>query len=47
MAAGILLVEEAGGIIGELDGKPISISSRRVIATSRAIHAEFMRRARG
>ena len=47
IAAGILLVEEAGGIITELDGKPISINSKRIIATNKAIHEDFMRRAKG
>ena len=47
LAAGILLVEEAGGAISELDGQPVSIQSKSVIATSKAIHDDFMRRARG
>ena len=44
LAAGILLVEEAGGAISELDGQPVSIQSKSVIATSKAIHEDFMRR---
>jgi len=44
IAAGILLVEEAGGVITELDGKPIAMSSKRIIATNKAIHEDFMRR---
>lgn len=47
IAAGILLVEEVGGVITELDAKPISLSSKRIIATNKAIHEDFMRRARG
>jgi len=46
LAAGILLVEEAGGVITELDGQPVSIQSKSVLATNRAIHEDFMRRAR-
>jgi len=44
LAAGRLLIEEARGVITELDGKPVSIRSKRIIATSKAIHEEFMRR---
>lgn len=44
LAAGMLLVEEAGGVVSEVDGKPAGIHSKRVIATSRAIHEDFMRR---
>ena len=46
LAAGMLLVEEAGGVVTEVDGKPAGIRSKRVIATSRAIHEDFMRRVR-
>ena len=46
-AAGILLVHEAGGVTTELDGNPVSLSSRRIIVANEAIHADFMRRARG
>ena len=44
LAAGMLLVEEAGGVVTEVDGKPASIHSKTVIATSGAIHQDFMRR---
>ncbi len=47
LASGILLVREARGVITELDGQPVSIYSKRVIATNKAIHADFMRRVRG
>jgi len=47
LASGILLINEAGGKISETDGKPVSIRSKRVIATSQAIYEEFMRRIRG
>ena len=47
LAAGILLVREAGGVVPELDGQPVSIRSNSVIATNREIHEDFMRRARG
>ena len=44
LAAGILLVGEAGGVITELDGKPVGIHSKSVIATSSGIHEDFLRR---
>ncbi|MBE0415162.1 MAG: inositol monophosphatase [Dehalococcoidia bacterium] len=47
LAAGILIVGEAGGMISELDGKPVGIQSKSVIATNAAIHEDFMRRVRG
>ena len=47
LAAGILLVKEAGGVVTEIDGKPVSIRSKRIIATNKAIHEDFLRRAKG
>jgi len=47
LAAGILLIEEAGGAISELDGKPASINSVSIIGTSRAIHQDFVQRVGG
>ena len=47
LAAGILLVHEAGGIVTEIDGKPVSLGSRKIIAANKAIHTDFMRRAKG
>lgn len=46
LAAGILIVAEAGGMITQLDGKPAGIHSKTVIATNKAIHKDFMQRAR-
>lgn len=46
LASGILLVREAGGIITELDGQPVGIRSRSVIATNKAIHDDFISRVR-
>lgn len=42
LASGIILVREAGGIITELDGKPVSIHSKSIIATNKEIHEDFM-----
>jgi len=46
LASGILLVREAGGVVTELDGQPVSIHSKSVIATNKAIHDDFMKRVR-
>ncbi len=43
IAAGILLVREAGGLITDRDGGPINIQSEGVIAGSAAVHADFRR----
>ena len=47
LAGGILLVSEAGGVVTELDGQPVGIQSKSVIATNRDIHQDFMGRSRG
>jgi fructose-1,6-bisphosphatase/inositol monophosphatase family enzyme len=45
LAAGILLVREAGGVITDRDGSPIRIESEGVVAGGSAVHADFLRRA--
>ena len=45
--AGILLVEEAGGIITDRAGKRAGLDSDGLIASNATIHAEFMRRIEG
>ena len=47
LASGILLVSEAGGVVTELDGQPVGIQSKSIIATNRDIHQDFMGRSRG
>ncbi len=42
-AAGVLLVEEAGGRVTRFDGTPFRLDSREVLATNRLIHDEVMR----
>jgi myo-inositol-1(or 4)-monophosphatase len=42
-AAGVLLVEEAGGKISNFTGGPFAISSREVLATNSLIHDEMLR----
>lgn len=43
IAAGILLVREAGGVITDHAGEPISLSSQTVIAGGPQVHADFLR----
>jgi len=45
LAAGILLVREAGGVITDRDGSPIRIESEGVVAGGATVHADFLRRA--
>jgi fructose-1,6-bisphosphatase/inositol monophosphatase family enzyme len=47
IAAGILLVREAGGAITDRDGGPIGIRSEGVIAGAPGAHADFLRLASG
>ncbi len=42
-AAGVLLVEEAGGKVTRFDGSPFELNSRETLATNGLIHAELMR----
>ena len=44
MLAGALLIEEAGGIVTDFAGKPMSIASRNIIAANNpAFHAPVLR----
>lgn len=43
LAAGILLVREAGGAITDHLGQPIAIASQTVVAGSKRAHADFLR----
>ncbi len=43
IAAGLLLVREAGGIITDRKGKPIRVTSRGLIAGGGDVHADFLR----
>ena len=44
VAAGILLVREAGGVATGRDGVPMTIMSRHFVAGGRGVHADFMAR---
>lgn len=41
VAAGTLIVEEAGGRVTRADGSPAAIDARSILATNGRIHAEF------
>lgn len=41
LCAGVVLVEEAGGVITEIEGQPIDIHSRTVLASNREVHRDF------
>jgi myo-inositol-1(or 4)-monophosphatase len=43
IAAGILLVREAGGAITDHHGQPAAITSRTALAGGRQVHADFLR----
>ena len=42
-AAGVLLVEEAGGTISDLQGQPYVLGGPAILATNKLIHEEVMR----
>jgi len=42
-AAGVLLVEEAGGVVTNFSGGPFQIDSREVLASNRLIHPALLR----
>ena len=41
-AAGVLMVREAGGQVGDFSGGPFKIASREVLASNGKIHAELL-----
>jgi myo-inositol-1(or 4)-monophosphatase len=41
-AAGILLIEEAGGRITDFNGRPYRIDSREILASNGNIHEELL-----
>ena len=44
IAAGILIIEEAGGAVTDRNGGPIRITSRQFVAGGKLVHADFMSR---
>jgi myo-inositol-1(or 4)-monophosphatase len=43
VAAGIVLVREAGGLIGEIDGAPHDLESPTILATNDPLHKEIVK----
>ena len=41
LAAGILLIEEAGGLVSNFDGLPMTLESQECMASNRLIHMEM------
>ncbi len=41
LAAGILLIEEAGGLVSNFDGLPMTLESQECMASNQLIHAEM------
>lgn len=44
LAAGIVIIGEAGGAVTEMEGRPVGIHSRTVVAANRDIHRDFIGR---
>ena len=42
MAAGVLMVREAGGTVSNMEGEPFSVFSRSVLASNGALHADIL-----
>ncbi len=47
VAAGVVLVREAGGIVTGLDGGPYNVDHPEILASNGLVHAEAVERARG
>jgi myo-inositol-1(or 4)-monophosphatase len=43
MAAGKLLIEEAGGIVTDFSGKPMNVFGKRLLASNKSIHQTLLR----
>lgn len=46
MAAGVLIVEEAGGIVTDFGGNPWTVATRDIVAANLALHAVLLERIR-
>jgi len=42
-AAGIVLIEEAGGRVSDFDGKPYRFGAREILASNAKVHAEMQK----
>jgi myo-inositol-1(or 4)-monophosphatase len=43
VAAGALLIEEAGGAVTDLDGRPLDLAAPAIVASNGLIHADMLR----
>jgi len=43
MAAGVLIVEEAGGTVTTMDGRAFSVFDRSVVVSNGAVHQELLK----
>jgi myo-inositol-1(or 4)-monophosphatase len=43
IAAGLILVREAGGYVSEMNGKAIGLASPSILASNNAIHSDLMK----
>ena len=43
IAAGILLVEEAGGLVTDFNGTPMNIFTKQILASNGKVHSEMLR----
>lgn len=41
IAAGALLIQEAGGEMTDIDGSPYSVSTRAIIGSNKLVHGEI------
>jgi myo-inositol-1(or 4)-monophosphatase len=41
VAAGVLLIEEAGGLVSDFDGRPMGLDCQECLASNRLIHGEM------
>ena len=42
IAAGVLLAQEAGGVVTDRDGRPIRVRSGSIIASNKVVQADFL-----
>ena len=42
MAAGVLMVKEAGGVVTDMEGGPFSVFSRTILATNGHLHPSIL-----
>jgi myo-inositol-1(or 4)-monophosphatase len=43
VAAGTLIVREAGGVVSQIDGSPFQVGGRAILATNGCVHNQMLR----